>query len=283
MTDLNGWLSDIINRFSEIVFSDLAVFVAILALGIFFQIVKRMMGDIRRFVQSERERQIDLDSDQLDSLKIKIRKEKDQEVKKALQLQAEKLRARYSTEMLENLRGEDGKISEDWREPLLLARKRLVAETDRLSSRSSSNLAFGITIAVIGIAALVLIVFVFPPEVQVDSTATFLAQYGPRISIILIVEILAAFFLRMYSRNEKDIYRNKNEITNIELRLTAGLMRQHHRTALADISLSLAAEERNFLLHKSESAAPMDKNKLFDSLANAIFKSTKSSDSGGKK
>ncbi len=202
-------------------------------------------------------------------IRLQIAKEKDPDEKEELEEQALELRQEYEYLTSENLRKKDETFVEDWREVLLVTRKRLVYEEQRLLASNRVNLELAILTAFAGVA-LPLYYIIFGESAGTDSTfETFFASYWPIFSIVVIFEIIAIFFLRVYNHTAGRIERNKNEITNIELRLTSGLMLidivdKKNLKSLAD---DLAKEERNFVLGKNESSAILDTDKLLELLS----------------
>ncbi len=198
--------------------------------------------------------------------------EKDNEKKQDLEQQALALRQEYESLMSENLRKTDGTFVADWREVLLVGRKRLADEEQRLLARNRVNLRNGILMAFIGVALPASYIFWGNKTGEADGIWTFIINYLPALSVVLILEIVAIFFLRLYALTEHRIERNKNEITNIELRLTAGLMLPS-ATGQADfesLSNHLAKEERNFVLGKNESSAGIGVDRVAEILSKVI-------------
>jgi hypothetical protein len=78
--------------------------------------------------------------------------------------------------------------------------------------------------------------------------------YVPRFSVGLLLQLVGFFFLRLYVANELDLKHNKNEITNLEMKMMAlQLAKEFNDTASKkEITKSLAQTERNFILRKSE-------------------------------
>ena len=157
-------------------------------------------------------------------LSRKIEEEKDLDTKAHLKGQLQDLRQEYEALMSENLRRNDGIFVKDWREVLLVARKRLVNEEQRLLARNRANLTIGIIMAFFGVAVPVSYILVGGKVGASDGIWLFIINYLPALSAILIIEIVAIFFLSLYCSNERRLERNKSDLTNIELRLTSGLM-----------------------------------------------------------
>lgn len=204
---------------------------------------------------SAAERMRDSDVDQLIVLRKKIERESSQEVAEKLKTEAEKFESRLRATKRTSLWSEDGSLDVDWRHVLAVTRERLILETERLQSRSRANLSYAILMSFCGLFFIGVIVFIFPLNADNRSFDALLLDYVPRVTFIVIIQIVSAFFFRMYVSNESDIKQNKNEITNIECRLAAGLMVGHDKDGLTVIADVLAKEERNFILKKGEKVA----------------------------
>lgn len=163
----------------------------------------------------------------------------------SLEITFEELDGLLSSANKDPFKDSNGEPISDWKQSLIESRARLVEETDRLSSRSVLNLTIGILIALVGVVILVVALFVFVPKEVPSGIYEFSSIYLSRFLLVISVQVLAAFFLRMYVSMERDIKANKNEITNIELRYTAGLLANDKKTSLKEIALILANEERN--------------------------------------
>ncbi len=203
-----------------------------------------------------------------------ILEEKDEEKKQELEQQALGLRQEYESLMSENLRRNDGTFVTDWREVLLVSRKRLSDEEQRLLARNLANLRNGILMALAGIVLPVYYIFVFNEVDPTISVGKFFATYWPIFTIAAIIEIIAIFFLSLYSSNERRLERNKNDLTNIELRLTAGLMLYDKKNGakFAVLSDTLSKEESNVVLGKNESAGGISTDKVMGLLSKLILK-----------
>ncbi len=195
-----------------------------------------------------------------------IEEEPDKKERKKLKQKVLHLRREYESRMSDNLQRKDGKFTANWSEVLLAARKRLLDEEQRLQVRNVVNLTTGIVSVLAG--AVLLGVFLYlnhDDEVRNYLTfIDFLVLFGTRISIIIIIGVFAGFFLRLYSLTERAIANNKNEITNIELRLASGLLLSKKTSVEKFDSLAddLAKEERNFVLKKHETSATADIDKV---------------------
>ena len=92
-------------------------------------------------------------------------------------------------------------------------------------------------------------------ETQNFNVLVWAAQYYlPRFAVGLLLQFVGFFFLRLYVANELDLKHNKNEITNLEMKMMGVQLAQSFGDAASkkEIMKSLAATERNFLIKKNE-------------------------------
>ncbi len=167
-------------------------------------------------------------------------------------------------------------ISTDWGKTLIVARNRLLDEEQRLRARNFANLRYGVLAAVLGVFVLItaaIIPYIWT-SFQTPAFNGIPVYYFPVTPVVIISEIVAIFFLRLHSQTEHRLERNKNEITNIELRLAAGLMLPSPtgQPDFTSLSNHLAKEERNFVLGKNESSAGVSTNSLLEILSKLILK-----------
>lgn len=207
-------------------------------------------------------------SDEEKEIRLKIETEKNNEKKQELEQQAFALRQEYESLLSENLLRRDGSFVTDWREVLLVSRKRLMNEEQRLLARNRVHLRIGIFMSLVAVSFLILYML-FRSQFGVnDGFGVFFSNPVPVFSIVAIIQSFSFFFLRLYIIGERELDRNKNEITNIELRLTAGLMMASASdnpdlTSLAD---ALSKEQRNLVLDETESSAVLDSRKFIETL-----------------
>lgn len=140
------------------------------------------------------------------------------------------------------------------------------------------NLILGIFIGIIGI---VVIYWMFTISANIDVT---IWTHIEKISPIVIVELLAYFFLRLYRLTVIEIkYLNNERLTyhHKMLALKVALF-QNNSEMLADVIKQLAETERNFILQKGETTTGTeglkqfsDEMKLFSSLLSSLNLSEK--------
>lgn len=150
-------------------------------------------------------------------------------------------------------------------------RIRLGAEIASLVRRGSVNLVFGILISISGVVILWVVVDGLPSESGVpEITGYFL----PRLSIVVLVQMFAYFFLKLYRQSLSEIKYFQNELTNIESKyLSVQLSLQHNDSRVqANVVSVLASTERNFVLSKGETTVDIEKERLNDQTFRAIGK-----------
>lgn len=81
----------------------------------------------------------------------------------------------------------------------------------------------------------------------------FVIQFFPRLTLVAVIELFSYFFLRLYKQAIDEIRYFQNEITNIELKLSAAVITQKISPTKPNVVISaLAATERNFLVSKDK-------------------------------
>lgn len=85
------------------------------------------------------------------------------------------------------------------------------------NNKASLNLAFGVLSAIAGIA--IVIIYLLPDKNIVElSFSTFAMLFIPKLSIIVIIETLAFFFLKLYKKSLDDSKYFINQLTEIRIR-----------------------------------------------------------------
>ncbi len=172
-------------------------------------------------------------------------------------------------------------VSTDWGITLVESRKRLLKEEQRLIARNVANLTYGVLAAIIGVSSFLIAFVVSYSDGTLEnlSLVNFPFYYLLCIPITIISEVVAIFFLRLFAQTERSIERNKNEMTNIELRLTAIQLPHSNKDRFDSLADTLSKEERNFVLKKNETSTITDIDKLdIDravEIATKIIKATK--------
>jgi hypothetical protein len=155
---------------------------------------------------------------------------------------------------------------------------RLRDETNNLTKRANLNLAIGVMTTIFAGVGLAFIAFLRSPELNDFSNDNYAwvvtAHYVPRLSFIIFAEIFAYFFLRLYKSGLDDIKYFQNELTNVELKITAlkvALTRGKEAEILNLVTAELARVERNFILKKDETTVALEKIKTESSDAKDLL------------
>lgn len=141
-----------------------------------------------------------------------------------------------------------------------ITKSRLELETQNQTRRGNLNLALGILTAIIGVLILGYSVFQAP---MLTTNVELAGHFLPRLSLALIIEVFAYFFLGLYRQSLEEIKYFQNELTKIESKFL-GL---HIATNISSSDGILAAiiqlvtTERNFLLKKGQSTTQIELKK----------------------
>lgn len=98
-------------------------------------------------------------------------------------------------------------------------RKRLNQEIFALQRRGNLNLILGIIITFLGLY--ILYTYLLPLDEKEFTNAKFIQVFLPRLSLVILIEIFAYFFLRLYKSSLQEIKFYQNELTNVEAKLSA--------------------------------------------------------------
>ncbi|HEV7573724.1 MAG TPA: hypothetical protein VGQ21_19690 [Thermoanaerobaculia bacterium] len=133
---------------------------------------------------------------------------------------------------------------------------RLQKELDALSYRGNLSLVLGSATTVSGILMFGYFVFFKQPPIDPahGNPWWYIAEFLPRVSLIIIIEVFAFFFLRLYKAGLGDVKYFQNELTNVEARAIAlqSAKDSGDKTTEAIVIIKFAETERNFVLRKGE-------------------------------
>jgi len=138
---------------------------------------------------------------------------------------------------------------------------RLETEASNLAKRGNLNLFLGMCTTLLGLGALAYSVYHSP---LTQSPQELLVYFIPRISLVLLIEIFAYFFLSLYKQSLGEIKYFQNEITNIQAKqLAVSLTTSLGDNALAGkVADSLATTERNFILTKDQTTLELERERI---------------------
>lgn len=161
-------------------------------------------------------------------------------------------------------------------EALLSGRARLQQEAKRIRSSANTNLGSGIIFS----AAAISLLFYFAVSYQYDAQTDIghiAISFLPRLLLSLLVQTIGFFFLRIYVSGESELISNRNEITNIDLRVAAiYLSYKSPKSVIGKVVMGLMQQERNVIIKKTERAlTPMidsiDRNEAIE-LFSALYR-----------
>lgn len=179
----------------------------------------------------------------------------------------EKLIEISSEEFLKDIKEKAGRIvkheaSERLRVHFTRTMKRLSSEISLLEKRSRVNLITGSLTAFVGVSIFML--FVFEKSAKSSAEVYLVQEFAPRLSLVIVIELFAYFFLGLYKSNLSEIKHFHNELTNVEHKYAAleeSLTLTDNET-VKEIVQILAKTERNFLLKKGESTVSLEDRKV---------------------
>lgn len=143
-----------------------------------------------------------------------------------------------------------------------VSRKRLLDEIASLERKGNVNLGLGVGITVVGLILLGLTVVY---EIQDSQTLIQLASHFlPRLSLVVLIELFAYFFLRLYKSGLAEIKYFQNELTNIEAKQIAmrAAFDAPGNSTVAAVVAKLSDTERNHILAKDQTTVELEKAKL---------------------
>jgi len=142
------------------------------------------------------------------------------------------------------------------------SRIRLSRELAELGRRGNLNLALGAFTTVIGVSILGMSVFQEIPTSK--DIWVFAAHFVPRLTLVLMIELFAYFFLSLYKSSLQEIKYFQNELTNIELQQIAlrVALDASDQSLVAEMVSALAATERNHVLSKDQTTVELEKAKI---------------------
>jgi len=148
---------------------------------------------------------------------------------------------------------------------------RIERETGRISRYGYINLMIGFITTFLAIFFLGY--SLLGVQTQNLTTIDYIYHFIPRLSLSVLIEFFAFFFLKLYKRNLEDIKYLNNERTNLEMKIVAiktGLI-YNDKDTINNLVTELAKTERNFVLQKGESTVEIEKNKIDENSSNKLI------------
>jgi hypothetical protein len=205
-----------------------------------------------------------------------------------LELIRQQVLERVSSNLIEQIASEwdekyrsqaiDDRYIQRVRETASAMQARLREEIEALGRRANLNLGLGMVISMLGLTVLGLFVYLATKGNEGNMSSPDIAiQFSIRFSLVVVIQIFAYFFLRLYRSGIFEIKYFQNEITNVELKVIAleAILRTNDKRAIASICSEIAKTERNFLLKKGETTMSLRREEIerdYDLKLNALFK-----------
>ncbi|MBJ9306975.1 hypothetical protein I5496_01985 [Citrobacter freundii] len=142
-----------------------------------------------------------------------------------------------------------------------MTKQRILAEIDSQTTKGIFSLSLGVVTASIGMVILAASAF---NAINSKDYIEYILHYLPRLSIAIVIEVFAYFFLRLYKQSLDEIKYFQNELTNIEMKYF-GLMiikRSNPEADLKELAAELIKTERNHVLEKGQSTVYLERDKL---------------------
>jgi hypothetical protein len=168
----------------------------------------------------------------------------------------------------------DSLFRDEYRQTITRILKRLEKQIEAIGSRANFSLTVGLAVAAAGIVALYYSFYIDQSVIDYNNLVVVAARYIPRLSLVLIIELTAFFFLKLYSKALSEVRYFQNEITNLESKLLASnlsLNSASKEKLLAVVVQNLLATERNFVLEKGQSTIEIEKEKMAASETASAF------------
>lgn len=152
--------------------------------------------------------------------------------------------------------------------------KRLRREVSDLRLRANVNLVIGGAITLgglyfLGITAEMMakpnfLIHEIDGRKVSKEISEILLTYGPRVLLVIFIEIFAYFFLKLYKIGLNDIKYYQNELTNIESKLVSVEVAYITKNdeSMKEALKVLVETERNFILKKGESTIELKREKM---------------------
>lgn len=156
---------------------------------------------------------------------------------------------------------DDESTANEIKHTFLASEERIKTEIQNLKRRATINLSLGVTLSCA--ALLVFFFLVYNEKPDEDYQKVFL-HFAPRVGLVVFVELLAYFFLKLYKSTLTSVQYYHNELTNIETRKIAAIVAIKHckEDKIWQTVEYLLKVERNVLVKDKETTIQMEMLKL---------------------
>lgn len=156
---------------------------------------------------------------------------------------------------------DDENTANEIKHTFLASEERIKIEIKNLKRRAAINLSLGVSLSIA--ALLVFFFLVYNEKPDEDYQKVFL-HFAPRVGLVVFVELLAYFFLKLYKSTLTSVQYYHNELTNIETRKIAAIVAIKHckEDEIWQTVEYLLKVERNVLVKDKETTIQMEMLKL---------------------
>lgn len=178
-----------------------------------------------------------------------------------------------SVPVLDDKDVDDENTANEIKHTFLASEERIKTEIQNLKRRATINLSLGVTLSCA--ALLVFFFLVYNEKPDEDYQKVFL-HFAPRVGLVVFVELLAYFFLKLYKSTLTSIQYYHNELTNIETRKIAAIVAIKHckEDKIWQTVEYLLKVERNVLIKDKETTMQMEMLKLQTEKDSSVLSST---------
>lgn len=156
---------------------------------------------------------------------------------------------------------DDENTANEIKHTFLASEERIKIEIKNLKRRATINLSLGVSLS---IAALLVFFFLVYNEKPDEDYQKVFSHFAPRVGLVVFVELLAYFFLKLYKSTLTSVQYYHNELTNIETRKIAAIVAIKHckEDKIWQTVEYLLKVERNVLVKDKETTIQMEMLKL---------------------
>lgn len=153
---------------------------------------------------------------------------------------------------------------------------RLNTEIESQTRRGSLNLSLGIVTTLIGLFMLGYFVIELNKTITTPfDSINFFVQFIPRLSLVMLIEVFAYFFLRLYKSSLSEIKYFQNEMTTTESKLVAikSAMLINELSTITSVISEIIKVDRNSILEKGQTTVEIEKFRMENkSITNIVDK-----------
>lgn len=172
---------------------------------------------------------------------------------------------------------DDENTANEIKHSFLASEERITNEIKNLKRRATINLSWGVVLSSAALLFFFFFFLIYNEEIGKNLEQVFI-HFVPRLGLVVFVELLAYFFLRLYKTSLVSIQYYHNELTNIETKKIAAIVAIKHcdEAKIWQTVECLLKVERNVLLKGKETTIQMEMLKMQNEYDNNMINSMKS-------